>query len=342
MASERHKRLPHPEPTVATFMWDIVVFKVEGRIFQVPRQRFIEYSDIFADMFGLPASRDSQGKADVEGLSIESPITLDGYRASEFEALLKAMYPTSSNVLEGAFRMTRDEWISVLKLSTVWNMKKIRQHAITGLSSGHDSVILTSVDKAYLGLVHRVAPWLVEGITSIISSGDPPSLSEIRTLGLSAVSHIVLIQAQASPFKDLSSTSTGVTCSLGSLKCPECYQAFFENPLFCDSCSAMISLDNRRAIYLENAPSVRAATIPQAEVESPHATKFDLWVDGRMTRCAKCLYDPIPLSHVWFCRVCDVKKVPQKIVIGVRESIQDLVMEAFHEELEDCRQADMG
>jgi hypothetical protein len=41
-------------------------------------------------MFNLPASDDQQ----VEGRDREHPIVLEGYKASDFDALLKILYPT--------------------------------------------------------------------------------------------------------------------------------------------------------------------------------------------------------------------------------------------------------
>ena len=67
--------------------------QVEETIFEVARYRFTEYSEIFADMFRLPQVVDGNGTADVEGRDKEHPIFLDAYKAVDFAALIKVLYP---------------------------------------------------------------------------------------------------------------------------------------------------------------------------------------------------------------------------------------------------------
>ena len=62
-------------------MWMI---QVEGTIFEVTRNRLTEYSEVFADMFLMPRPEGSQ----------EDPIFLEGYKAADFAALIKVLYPS--------------------------------------------------------------------------------------------------------------------------------------------------------------------------------------------------------------------------------------------------------
>ncbi|RXW14603.1 hypothetical protein EST38_g11254 [Candolleomyces aberdarensis] len=71
-------------------LWSTVFFKVEDTIFQVPQHRFKEYSEVFADMFLLPLAGDVKS---VEGKDKEHPIALESYRAADFKALVKLLYP---------------------------------------------------------------------------------------------------------------------------------------------------------------------------------------------------------------------------------------------------------
>ncbi|KAJ2930383.1 hypothetical protein H1R20_g6734, partial [Candolleomyces eurysporus] len=98
----------------------IIFFKVEQFILEAPRYRFAEHSQVFETMFQLPAASDGT----VEGRDEEHPIILEGYRAAQFYALLKILYPTPDDSIFGIFKLEKEEWIGVLNLSTRWSMKK--------------------------------------------------------------------------------------------------------------------------------------------------------------------------------------------------------------------------
>jgi hypothetical protein len=101
-----------------------------------------------ADMFLLP----SGPSARIEGQVKEHPIILEGYKKEDFICLLKVMYPTyvlllvlyydspkksfylgnvfirARSLISGStihLDLTKEEWVSVLKLSTIWNMNKV-------------------------------------------------------------------------------------------------------------------------------------------------------------------------------------------------------------------------
>ena len=95
-------------------------------------------------MFLLP----SGPGANTEGQSKEHPIVLEGYKKDEFACLLKVMYlmyvliiftqldPSTylwdcrASSLFSAMTLDdlclgKEEWVSMLKLSTIWNMEKV-------------------------------------------------------------------------------------------------------------------------------------------------------------------------------------------------------------------------
>ncbi|KAJ2924434.1 hypothetical protein H1R20_g12651, partial [Candolleomyces eurysporus] len=67
-----------------------IFFKVEEIVFEAPRYRFAEHSEIFETMFHLPAGGDETAEGRDEG----HPIVLESYKAADFNALLKVIYPT--------------------------------------------------------------------------------------------------------------------------------------------------------------------------------------------------------------------------------------------------------
>ena len=83
-----------------------------------------------------------------EGQDGDHPIVLEGYKKDEFTSLLKVMYPRyvhvmfiyidpffyrwtfnrASSLISGTnieLDLQKEEWVSVLKLSTIWNMTKV-------------------------------------------------------------------------------------------------------------------------------------------------------------------------------------------------------------------------
>ena len=72
------------------FIFSSTDLQVEEIVFEAPRYRFAEHSEVFETMFNLPAG----GDGTVEGRDEEHPIVLEGHQAAHFHALLKVLYPT--------------------------------------------------------------------------------------------------------------------------------------------------------------------------------------------------------------------------------------------------------
>jgi hypothetical protein len=64
---------------------------VEGSLFKVPRDSFVENSDFFRAMFQLPVP----SGASPDGSSDEDPLRLEGIEKADFIQLLKVMFPRS-------------------------------------------------------------------------------------------------------------------------------------------------------------------------------------------------------------------------------------------------------
>ena len=94
--------------------------------------------------------------ANTEGQDREHPIVLEGYNKDEFACLLKVMYPTyvliifikldptylpccrASSLVSGTtlgLHLGKEEWVSVMKLSTIWNMEKVCRNSTKTHSS---------------------------------------------------------------------------------------------------------------------------------------------------------------------------------------------------------------
>ncbi|RXW18249.1 hypothetical protein EST38_g7605 [Candolleomyces aberdarensis] len=169
-----------------------IFFKVEESVFEAPRYRFGEESEVFETMFHLPTASDGT----VEGRDEEHPIVLEGYRAADFGALLSVLCPTTDDLISGRFALEKDEWIGVLNLSTRWIMKKIRKHAINELSK----IALAPVEKVALGREHKVAKWFKDGLTELVSECPISPLTELKSqLGAEMACTLLWIHIQTLP-----------------------------------------------------------------------------------------------------------------------------------------------
>lgn len=84
-----------------------------------------------------------------------------------------------------------DEWISVLKLSTMWEFQETRKLAIQTLSSGID---LTT--KILLGKQYKVGEWLFAAYEGLAKRTEPISLDEAERLGLETAIRLYQIREE--------------------------------------------------------------------------------------------------------------------------------------------------
>ncbi|KIM82558.1 hypothetical protein PILCRDRAFT_820414 [Piloderma croceum F 1598] len=154
------------------YYWDSVTFLVEGVLFKVPRRYFEKNSNIWSDVFTLPL-----GSNQAEGSSDENPIRLESISSIDFQRLLMVMYPENS--LSQCVKMNQDQWVSVLKLSTMWGFDEIRKKAIAELSK----INMDTLDKVVLARSYSVGDWLYEGYTALVKREASLSFEEAERLG---------------------------------------------------------------------------------------------------------------------------------------------------------------
>ncbi|KAH6901053.1 hypothetical protein BKA70DRAFT_1569126 [Coprinopsis sp. MPI-PUGE-AT-0042] len=155
------KHVSGSEPSIQKhplYFWECITMKVQGVAFQLPRYRFVEASEAFTGMVT---------KSEEDG-----PIELD-VALGDFESFLKAFLPRASAMYDDKPTLTKDEWISVLKLSTLWLFDDPRKLAINHLSG----IKMDAIDRICLAKEHRVYDWLLQGYEQVIErllvSDDP-------------------------------------------------------------------------------------------------------------------------------------------------------------------------
>jgi hypothetical protein len=85
----------------------------------------------------------------------------------------------SRNSLSQCVKMNQEQWLSVLKLSTMWAFDKIRKKAIAELSKTN----MDTVDKVILARSYSVGDWLYEGYIALVKREAGLSSEEAKRLG---------------------------------------------------------------------------------------------------------------------------------------------------------------
>ncbi|KAI0326136.1 hypothetical protein GY45DRAFT_150028 [Cubamyces sp. BRFM 1775] len=158
---------------------DHIVFQVENCLFKVPQRKFVDDSEVFKGMFALPADSKT-----VEGQTDEKPIVLVGIKKEEFQALLHVMFtPLYGPSLEEQRQPTLEEWISVLKLTTMWQFARQRRVAIDRLCPLLEAA---NIPARWLWLARQydVDEWLFPALHALARRTQPIQVEEAESLGI--------------------------------------------------------------------------------------------------------------------------------------------------------------
>ncbi|VDB91734.1 unnamed protein product [Peniophora sp. CBMAI 1063] len=145
------------------FYFNSIIFRAGKTHFKVPVYALPLEEGVFSAMLEFPNENG-------EGLSDQNPIVLPAeVTPMDFRSFLKACIPMPDNVSTPT--LTVHEWMSVLKLSTMWCLGDLRTKAIESAdkevsslgTAGEDSAI----QKILLGKRYCVSRWLLEGYESI-------------------------------------------------------------------------------------------------------------------------------------------------------------------------------
>lgn len=179
------------------FYWENSIFLVEDELFRAPRYQFIKHSDTFRTMFTL-----LQTDADaVEGNTDDKPIRLYGVDKFDFERLLNFMYPLD---IPPVLTRSLVEWISILKLSTMWAMTEIRNSAIAHIMERHHEVEV--VQRITLGRSHGVPALVRSGLVTLVNQDGGVTEQQARLLGWETALRIQWV-------RDKLMASRGYSCS---------------------------------------------------------------------------------------------------------------------------------
>jgi hypothetical protein len=89
--------------------------------------------------------------------------------------------------------LAQEEWVSVLKLSTMWDFFEIRKKAIKVLSDSN----MGMMSKIVIGRKYKVTEWLLEGCNSLAKRAETISMKEAETLGWEAAIRIFQMREES-------------------------------------------------------------------------------------------------------------------------------------------------
>ncbi|SJK98057.1 uncharacterized protein ARMOST_01314 [Armillaria ostoyae] len=173
--------------------WENIVFQVENAFFKVPTHHFVTQSEVFADMLSLPQG---PAAAEAEGQSRANPIVLP-VTEQDFRRLLRALYPlyvvqfdvlisilTPSPLYREAPKspsFNKEELVSLLKLSKLWAMKRVRDYAVEKITEILNSI--DPVERVTLAREYSVEKWLRSGYMALATRYPVVSIDDARLIG---------------------------------------------------------------------------------------------------------------------------------------------------------------
>ncbi|KAI6109031.1 hypothetical protein EDD16DRAFT_54355 [Pisolithus croceorrhizus] len=175
----------HPE-----FYTHTVTFLVEDCLFRINKELLEAESTVFRDMFLLP-----QGDPEtIEGHSDARPVILQGISKKDFESLLRALMYRQHGTTKGS-DLDHDQWISVLKLSTMWDFHGLCNAAIQHLDTPPQP--LDPIDKVELALQYDIREWLLPALLALARTSQKLPKPDLRIYyqiwhmsGVSALSEV--------------------------------------------------------------------------------------------------------------------------------------------------------
>jgi len=178
---------------------ELVIFRVEIKVYRIHRYFLTRESDFFRTMFDLPC-----GDIGVEGRTDRTAIPLPDVTCAELESLLNFIY----NGMHDDPKLTLPEWINVLSISTRFICDRIRERSIREIHQHRPRI--NPVEKIVLATKFDVQEWLAPSYEDICQREHPLEVYEAEKLGL--VVSILLARAreavrQEACFRDSSAVS---------------------------------------------------------------------------------------------------------------------------------------
>ncbi|KDN37613.1 hypothetical protein RSAG8_10018, partial [Rhizoctonia solani AG-8 WAC10335] len=179
----------------------LVAIQIEDVLFNVHKYQLLK-SEVFSDMFKVP---NVKGDKPEEGSSPEHPIKMEGVKASDFAALLKALYAgqfcTRQLIPEASLV------VPAFRLANMWGFSDLRSCLLPLAEKA-----LSDIDKIILARELEIEAWLAPAHIRLCQRREQLTAEEARKLGIDSVLLIARMREQNAS-KDKRRFSTGYYCS---------------------------------------------------------------------------------------------------------------------------------
>lgn len=165
-----------PTERDSKYYFDFAVFLVEDHLYMVPKYQFTKATDFFTSMFEF-------------AIDEETPIRLEYVEKVDFQAFLKLICPLDPMYEEPM--LSQDEWVSVLKLASLWMMLDIRDMAIQALQP---HLLLLPARKIVLAREYGVYEWLRTGYIHFATRQESLYVEDAIALGIDNALKLVCIR----------------------------------------------------------------------------------------------------------------------------------------------------
>ncbi|KAJ2924526.1 hypothetical protein H1R20_g12564, partial [Candolleomyces eurysporus] len=173
------------------FYWDNVCFSVEDRLFKVPRYHLVVGSEHFAQKYNLcPAGLQS----DDEATDPDTTVVLEGVTAAEFRTFLRLCFPRHSTSTPSSF--TKPEWLTILKLATLWYFLDFRALAIQHLSGQ----LIDPIESISVGREMYVPAWVERGFAALITKKGLISNEDSEKIGYKTAVNLYIVRQSTANF----------------------------------------------------------------------------------------------------------------------------------------------
>ncbi|CAE6455032.1 unnamed protein product [Rhizoctonia solani] len=143
-------------------------------------------SETFSDMFKLPRGTAPDPE---EGTTPESPISLNGVTASDFEALLRVLY--ASHFSADQLKPSSTIIIPAFRLANMWHFEELRAHLMPIAEK-----MFSDVDKLVFAREFQLEEWIVPAHIKLCQRSDPLNSEEASKIGLPSLLFVSRIREE--------------------------------------------------------------------------------------------------------------------------------------------------
>ncbi|KAF8589266.1 hypothetical protein K439DRAFT_1383560 [Ramaria rubella] len=163
------------------YLNDTIIFQVENDQFEIPRHILELHSPIFANIFSLPSrGNEMERHHDSNLISLEHVTTTDFHRLMELvRSLTSPLHTTEPSQTQP---WGPEEWMSILRLTTKWQIEELRNYSIHKLDAL--KCFTTPLMQIQCGRDYNHPPWVRDGYMKLIMRDKSLSEKEGTQLGL--------------------------------------------------------------------------------------------------------------------------------------------------------------